>query len=41
MKTILIFIFGFVAGSIGLTGTTNLINNGLDRIQAVSKDAAK
>jgi hypothetical protein len=41
MKTILIFIFGFVVGSIGLAGTINLVNNGLDRIQAVSKDAAK
>jgi hypothetical protein len=41
MKTILIFIFGFVVGTIGLTGTINLVNNGLDQIQAVSKDAAK
>ena len=41
MKTIAVFIFGFVVGSIGLTGTINLVNNGLDRIQAVSKDAAK
>jgi hypothetical protein len=41
MKTIIVFIFGFVVGSIGLTGTINLVNNGLDRIQAVSKDAAK
>jgi hypothetical protein len=41
MKTLVIFIFGFVVGSIGLTGTINLVNNGLDRVQAVSKEAAK
>jgi hypothetical protein len=41
MKTILVFIIGFVVGSIGLTGTINLVNNGLDRIQAVSKEAAR
>ena len=41
MKTILVFIIGFVVGSIGLTGTVNLVSNGLDRIQAVSKEAAR
>jgi len=41
MKTIVVFIFGFVVGSIGLTGTINLINIGLDHVQAVSKEAAK
>ena len=41
MKTIVVFIFGFVVGSIGLAGTINLINNGLDDVQAVSKEAAK
>jgi len=41
MKTLVVFIIGFVVGSIGLTGTINLVNNGLDQIQAVSKDAAK
>lgn len=41
MKTLTVFIFGFVVGSIGLTGTINLINNGLDRVQTISKEAAK
>ena len=41
MKTIAVFIFGFVVGSIGLTGTINLINNGLDHVQTVSKEAAR
>jgi hypothetical protein len=41
MKTIVVFIFGFVVGTIGVAGTINLINNGLDRVQAVSKEASK
>jgi hypothetical protein len=41
MKTLVVFIFGFVVGSIGLTGTINLVNNGLDHVQTMSKEAAK
>jgi hypothetical protein len=41
MKTLVVFIVGFVVGSIGLAGTINLVNNGLDHVQAVSKEAAK
>jgi hypothetical protein len=41
MKTIAVFIFGFIVGSIGLTGTINLVNNGLNHVQAVSKESAK
>jgi hypothetical protein len=41
MKTILVFIIGFVVGSVGVTGTINLVNNGLDHVQAVSKEASK
>jgi hypothetical protein len=41
MKTLAVFIFGFVVGSIGLTGTINLVNNGLDHVQTISKEAAK
>jgi hypothetical protein len=41
MKTIVVFIFGFVVGTIGVAGTINLINNGLTHVQAVSKEAAK
>jgi hypothetical protein len=41
MKTIVVFIFGFVVGTIGVTGTINLINNGLNHVQTISKEAAK
>jgi hypothetical protein len=41
MKTLVVFIIGFVVGSIGLTGTINLVNNGLNHVQAVSKESAK
>jgi hypothetical protein len=41
MKTLAVFIVGFIVGTIGVTGTINLINNGLDHIQVVSKEAAK
>jgi hypothetical protein len=41
MKTLAVFIFGFIVGTIGVTGTINLVNNGLDHMQAVSKEAAK
>ena len=41
MKTLATFIVGFVVGSIGLTGTINIINNGLAKVQEVSKEAAK
>jgi len=41
MKTLVVFILGFVVGTVGLTGTINLVNNGLDHVQAVSKEAAK
>ena len=41
MKTLVVFIIGFVVGTIGVTGTINLVNNGLDRVQAVSKEAAR
>jgi hypothetical protein len=41
MKTLMVFIFGFVVGSIGLTGTINMVNNGLDHVQTMSKEAAK
>jgi hypothetical protein len=41
MKTLVIFIFGFVVGSIGVTGTMNLVNNVLAHVQTMSKEAAK
>jgi hypothetical protein len=41
MKTLVVFIVGFVVGSIGLTGTVNLVTNGLAKVQEVSKEAAK
>jgi hypothetical protein len=41
VKTLAVFIFDFVVGSIGLTGTINLVNNGPDRVQAMSKEAAR
>jgi len=41
MKTIMIFIFGFVVGSIGIAGSMNLVNTGLSKIQEISKEAAK
>jgi hypothetical protein len=41
MKTLATFIVGFVVGSIGLTGTMNIITNGLAKVQEVSKEAAK
>lgn len=41
MKTLVVFIVGFVVGSIGLTGTMNLVTNGLAKVQEVSKEAAK
>jgi hypothetical protein len=41
MKTLAVFIVGFVVGSIGLTGTMNLVTNGLAKVQEVSKEAAK
>ena len=41
MKTLLIFVLGFVVGTIGVTGTINLVNNGLDHVQSISKESAK
>ena len=41
MKLLATFIIGFVIGSIGLAGTMNIINNGLIKVQEVSKEAAK
>jgi len=41
MKTLVTFILGFVVGSIGLAGTINLVNNGLDHVQTMSKGAAR
>jgi hypothetical protein len=41
MKTLIVFVFGFVVGTIGVTGTINLINNGLTHVQTVSKEAAR
>jgi hypothetical protein len=41
MKTLIIFLVGFVVGSIGLAGTVNIVNHGLDKVQAVAREAAK
>jgi hypothetical protein len=41
MKILATFIIGFVIGSIGVAGTMNIINNGLAKVQEVSKEAAK
>jgi hypothetical protein len=40
MKTLMIFIFGFVVGSIGLESTMHLANVGLSKIQTVAKEVA-
>jgi hypothetical protein len=41
MKTIVIFIVGIVVGTIGLDGTMRVINNGLTKVQTVTKEAAQ
>jgi hypothetical protein len=40
MKTIMIFIFGFVVGSIGLESTMHLVNVGLAKVQTIAKEVA-
>ena len=41
MKTLATFIVGFVVGTIGVTGTINMITNGLAKVQEVSKEASQ
>ena len=41
MKIIATFIVGFVVGTIGVTGTVNIVTNGLAKVQEVSKEAAQ
>jgi hypothetical protein len=40
MKTLIVFLVGFVVGSIGLTGTVNVVQHGLDKVQSVAKEAS-
>jgi 1-deoxy-D-xylulose 5-phosphate reductoisomerase len=40
MKTLMIFIVGFVVGSIGLESTLHVVNTGLSKIQIAAKEAA-
>jgi hypothetical protein len=40
MKTIMIFIFGFVVGSIGLESTMHVVNVGLSKVQTIVKEVA-
>ena len=41
MKTIIVFVLGIMIGTIGLTGTVNVLSHGIDKIQTVAKEAAK
>jgi hypothetical protein len=41
MKTIMIFIVGFIVGTIGLDGAMRAVNNGLTKVQTVTKEAAQ
>jgi hypothetical protein len=41
MKTLIIFLVGFVVGSIGLESTLHIVNNGLAKVQTVAKEAAQ
>jgi hypothetical protein len=41
MKIIVIFIIGFVVGTIGLDGAMRAVNNGLTKVQQVTKEAAQ
>jgi len=41
MKTIIVFVLGIMIGTIGLTGTVNVLSHGVDKIQTVAKEAAK
>jgi hypothetical protein len=41
MRTIMIFVLGIVIGTIGLTGTLNIAQHGVSKIQEVAKEAAK
>ena len=38
MKTLMIFIFGFVVGTIGLESTVHVVNVGLSKVQTVAKE---
>ena len=40
MKTLMIFIVGFVVGSIGLESTLRVVNTGLSKVQTIAKEAA-
>ena len=40
MKTLMVFIFGFVVGTIGLESTMHVVNVGLGKIQTVAKEVA-
>ena len=41
MKTLIVFLVGFVVGSIGLESTLHIVNNGLTKVQTVAKEAAQ
>jgi hypothetical protein len=40
MKTLMVFIFGFVVGTIGLESTMHVVNVGLTKVQTVAKEVA-
>ena len=41
MKTLAVFIFGVVVGTIGVTGVANIAQHGINKVQEVAKDAAR
>lgn len=41
MKTLTVFLVGFIIGTIGLTGTVKIVEKGFDQLQTVAKDASQ
>ena len=41
MKTLAVFVFGVIVGTIGITGVANLAQKGINQVQTVARDAAK